>query len=161
MSKTEKIMVVAVLPDGAEHYGELESRHNGGFPLKQFAEEAVRANGLTTDRKDPQDVSVRIYALVTRAGKLERDGRGHVTVMPPLKSLTVTEYEAICAEQYNRVPEDFRSYVADELGSHSCSGMDESADVLADIVDRLLPAIKAFMQRIKDDSKYLKRIILA
>ena len=139
--RTEKKPYVAVVDNHADFCGEC----NDFYTLADLARDAVRKTGITTNRKDPKCVRVKIFALEIKNASLVRRECQTINVQPPLEPMTPVEYDEECQDILRNVPEQFHvalQSMAYERG-HS-SGYEEVLGMLRDLVDSLLPAIKQY-----------------
>ncbi len=129
---------VAVLPDGSEHYED-------SYDARQVAQDVVRKAGITTSRKNPQQVSVKVYELTIKAGKVHRGYGSDIKVMPYRIPMTETEFNEEMREITDQVPEAFRPYVTSESWDRGHSdGYEEVVLIAGNIVHALLPGIKRY-----------------
>ncbi len=153
---SEKTSVVAVLPDGAEHFEDIRpfgGRRDVGMTLRDYetvAENAVRKKGLTTPRSNPVPVKVSVFKLEIKGGKLDRNKVKDFPITPPLERMTDAEYNSEMAELLAELPEEFRSYVSSESYDHGHSaGYEECVSIARSMVHGLKPVIDAYTKRIK------------
>lgn len=144
-----KEQLVAVLPDGTEHFEELRyftDRHRSiDSDFRLICENAVRKAGLTTPRHDPVPVQVGLFDLEIQAGKLGRRKIRAFDIMPPLERMTDAQYSDEMQEILSEVPVEFRSYVASESYDRGHSaGYEECTNIAQSIVAALKPCIEAF-----------------
>jgi hypothetical protein len=123
---------VVVFPDNSEHFLEIDSMAKK--TIEEICRDAVRSKNLTTSRKDPQEVVVKLFALSIRDGKLERRNCGNCKVMPYLEQMT---------------SEEFTEFVFSfSWDSGHSSGYEEVVGIASSLASDLLPCIKKFQKRI-------------
>lgn len=148
MGKAENY--VAVLPDGAEYFGECGDH----WERSQLASEAVRESGLKCSRKNPQDVPVTVFRLGIVKGNIVRHQIETVKVSMPLEPMTEAEFESAIAESLNGIPPEFRGAVHqvawDDGHAHGYEEVLSHADTM---IDWLAPVIAAYTKRITAKKK--------
>lgn len=137
---------VAVLGD-QEEYGDFDSRD--GWRLERLAEQLVRRLKLTTSRKCPQQVSVTVFRLRTKDGKLDRHKIQTFNIMPYIESITNDEFNQELAEALEGIPDEFKTFVNQSSYDRGHSaGMEEVLNIANELVSELSPCIEAFRQSI-------------
>lgn len=146
-----KLSYVAVLQDHPEQFFDIndEPRQRGVrvIELQTKAEAVVRNLGITSPRKDPITVPVRIQQLIIKNGKLERTTGTTYNVQPPLERMTDDEYNEEMAEILKSIPPDFHQFIntqAYERG-HS-SSHEECVNIARSLASDLLPCINKFAE---------------
>lgn len=145
--------LVAMLPNGTEHYEEITPSGFRGFTSHDYqrvCENAVRAAGLTTPRLCPATVQVSLFSLEIAGGKLIRRAMGQFPTMPTCTRMTDVEYAAEMRETLATIPESFRSYVESKSyeDGHS-SGYEEVIGIARCMVADLAPCIADYATSLK------------
>lgn len=146
----ETVQVVAILPDGREYFADLRKYgNNSRFDYEQAARDAVRKYELTTPRKNPQTVDVKVCGLSIKEGKLERSTGCTFKITPPLERMTEEEYTTEMKAILDTIPESFRSFVSIYSYEHGHSaGYEEIILIANNLVNALKPCIEEFHKSI-------------
>jgi len=144
---------VAVLPDGREHAEELSfkaSHTEMCAAFEAFAERAVRRYDLKFRSGGADSVTVNIYRLCVRNGRLDRVNVSSISTTLPRERMTEKEYLEALTDILNKVPPAFRGFVSAQAWDRGHSNGYEEVILLADnLADDLLPAIKEYRKRIE------------
>jgi hypothetical protein len=149
----EKQNYVAVLPDGREHFEEMQpfSRKLGTTEsdYRQVCFNAVRAAELTTPRHAPEAVIVELFSLHISQGKLVRCLVGRFSTMPDLERMTADEHRLELQSILQHIPAAFHSYISEQSydAGHS-SGYEECINIARAIAAALAPAIENYRQEL-------------
>ena len=134
-----------------EYFGELNIQNGRleSLETKSFADTVVRHFKLTTPRKNPMQVVVKLSTLEIKGGKMERKFYGNIPVMPYLKAMTVDEFNAEQAEILKECPEEFRGVFSGKAweDGHS-AGYEEVISHLSELVDAFKEPINKFANRL-------------
>jgi hypothetical protein len=148
-----KLDFVVVLPSGVESNHEVLYYDDGrrqNNSAQRAAEEAVRQAKLTTSRKEPQTVRVKVFALSIKLGTLVRSPAGTFDIMPPLERMTEDEYTDELNELLADLPDEFKNYVSQTAYEEGHSaGYEEVITCARNIVCNLKPAVDAYTKRLK------------
>ncbi len=140
---------VVVFPDGKEYFGE-DKGETGffKFSVDDLAREAVRKSGIRSPRKNPIQISVRVFRLEIEKGQLVRHLVKNMSIQPYLEDRTKEEYETELKQILAEIPKEFQSFVSGKAwdDGHS-SGYEEVLSIASDLVGDLKPCIDVFMQR--------------
>lgn len=148
---TQMKNLVAVLPDGTEHFADVRVYgQRVTTEYRQVAEDAVRKAGLTTSRKDPQTVKVKVFVLGILKGAIHRESAGQYDITPPLERMTEQEYAEEMKEILADLPEAFRSYVESEAyeDGHS-AGYEEVVTLARNMASSLKRPIAEYTESLK------------
>lgn len=145
-----KKSVVAVLPDGTEHFEEITSEKSFSYrDYEGVCENAVSKAKLKTPRNNPVAVNVDLFSLEIKNGKLERRKINTYGIVPQLERMTDDEYNAEMKEILSEIPQEFHSYVWSESYDRGHSdGMEGCVNIAVSIVSALKPCIKEFRKNI-------------
>ena len=140
---------IAVLPDGTEYSEEWTKDHR---PIsdrsRSQCEDAVRRFKLTTSRKNPQRIEVKLFKMEVKDGEVKRVPQGSFDVLPYLEPMTYTEFDDELNEELEKIPAEFHDFVRSFSNEHSSESTYESQYNLAQqIVDGLIPCIKALIKK--------------
>ena len=143
----EKRNYVAVLPDGREHFEDVTFyRHTRpDDELQRVAENAVRKAGITTPRKDPERITVKVFALEIKQGKLDRRLAKEAIVAPPMERMTQAEFDEELTEILSDLPEAFHPFIRQESWEHGHSaGLEEVILYARSMAHDLKPCIETY-----------------
>lgn len=87
---TEKKSYVAILPDGTEHF-----RDGYTDRIGDIIQTIVWNTDLRTNRKNPQNITIKLYELKIKNGKLERQLVKTAEVQPLPERMTEKEFSLI------------------------------------------------------------------
>lgn len=141
MPKTRNLVVVH--PDGREYFLETpDDRY--GMNYIQAAETAAGNWNLTTSRKKPEVVPLKVYQLNIASGMLVRYLLGEVGVTPRFKPMTDTEFKEELLLLIKDLPPAFQGWV--EYGAWEKT-QDEPYEEVIGQVQGMLPRLKATIKQ--------------
>lgn len=151
MTTPNKIPIAVVLPDGREHFDQMQWPPDFASYPEQKCQDALRALKVETPRNDPQSVKCKLFHLTYKNGQPYRQLLREYDVMPPLARMTEEEFQEEMKQLLTNIPEAFHGFVeyqSYEQG-HSC-GREEVVLIASDIVSNLKPSIDAFAEGTKN-----------
>ena len=110
---------------------------------------AVYSAKLTTPRKNPTQVVVRVFELRLKEGKVEKRSVGAWDVIPPLERLTSPEYKQEMEDLLSDIPEEFHSFVRD-ICYDKCDSFEERIDLAGTIVCKLKECVDKYTNRVSN-----------
>ena len=142
---------IAVLPDGTE-YSEEWTKH--GYPLsdrsRSQCEDAVRRFKLTTSRKNPQRIEVKLFKMEVKDGEVKRVPQGSFDVLPYLEPMTYTEFDDELNEELEKIPLEFHIFVRNFTNEHAPeSNYDSQFNFAKQIISELKPCIADYIAGLK------------
>jgi hypothetical protein len=139
--------LVAVLPDGKDYFAAINFRagENRQSLYRDVAQDAVRKAGITTPRKDPKTVHVKMFVLKIDNGQLKREEITGYDVTPPMVRMTENEFYQEREELVMELPVEFHSAVNQMAWEHGHSaGYEEVINYLRELVSNLKPCIEKY-----------------
>jgi len=151
MNSSEKKTYAAVVFDGSREYpafyGECDKFHT----VEELAMSAIRNYKITTPRRSPCPISVKISVVEVKNNALMHRQHTVLKLTPPLSAMTEEEYGSECEEVLTDVPIEFHAVLRDMAydRGHS-SGREEVVSILDELVSKLSPAIKEYRKKVTD-----------
>jgi hypothetical protein len=144
----EKRSYVVVFSDKYEHFSEIQY-HPESFNAKRICEDAVRARGLKTSRKNPQKVAVQLFGLEISKGELTRRLVINCEVFPALERMNEDEYSEELLVAIEDLPLEFQQYVRSTAWERGHSaGYEEVVLIAQNIASDLKPHVERYQKRI-------------
>jgi hypothetical protein len=147
---------VVVISGYEDYYGEIAESGRSSPSAENAAvaliDQAIRKAGITTNRKDPVQVSAKIYELQSKDGKPIRRLMGNYDITPPLRKMTSQEYSDELGRLLNQVPFEFRNALTGYVGDQA--NHEASIDLLDDLINILLEPITRYSTRLKNFSDH-------
>jgi hypothetical protein len=120
-----------------------QSRLSVVCPLQSNAERIVSRAGLTSNRKNPQSIDVRIEVVEAKEGRLVRRLVKTCKVTPPLARMTQVEFEQEVAELLAKVPDAWHVAIKSLAAGFAGGNREENAGAVATLVYELAPVIRS------------------
>jgi hypothetical protein len=148
MRSYEKRHFVVVLPGGVKVFKDLEIRDERPSyiqnDIRAMAQGVVCAAKLTTPRKNPQTIKVKVFEQTIQNGQMVEKFSNEFDIQPSLERMTASEY----AEEYTAVVKDlpipFKDFVADQVADRDPSCFEERIDVAIGITRAIADAIAKY-----------------
>lgn len=128
-----------------EVFGEVRGEHIRNFDVQSEVRQVLELDGRTASRRKPESVSIEVFRLVVRSGKLVRQLAMRLDERLPVARLTEHEYESEMTVLLADLPESFRLFVRRQAweDGHS-SGYEEVISIAQDLASGLQPAIEQY-----------------
>lgn len=147
--KFEKRHFEVVLPGDIRVFKDLEIRDERPARIqdevRQMVQQVVYAAKLTTPRKNPVDIKVKVFEQTIKDGKIVETPCGSLDITPPLEPMTRQEYDEEIRGILADLPASFHSFVSHQLSERDVS-YEESVGIARELVDGLRPAIAAYAE---------------
>jgi len=147
--KYEKRHFVVVLPGDIRVFKDLEIRDERSSRIleevRSMAQQVVWGAKLTTPRKNPQTIKVKVYEQTIREGKISEAGWSQFDIQPLLEPMTGAEYAVEVTEVLTSLPHEFHNFVSQRAEGHS--SYEERIQVIREIVESLEKAITSYRNR--------------
>ena len=147
--KYEKRHFVVVLPGDIRVFKDLEIRDERSSRIleevRSMAQQVVWGAKLTTPRKNPQTIKVKVYEQTIREGKISEAGWSQFDIQPLLEPMTGAEYAVEVTEVLTSLPHEFHNFVSQRAEGHS--SYEERIQVNREIVESLEKAITSYRNR--------------
>jgi hypothetical protein len=150
----EKYSLVGVI-NGKEHADDLSVIQKlSSYDLEQFAQSTARKLGHKSPYGEDKSISVAIYKIEIKTGKLNRQLVTTKTITLDQEPPTVEQFDEELANILEELPQAFRSYVSSKAwdDGHS-SGYGEVLNYAREHVATLLPCILQYAKDVKAQPK--------
>ena len=147
----EKKTYAAVVFDGSREYPGYYGECDTSDAIERLAGNAVSNYKITTPRKNPCAIGVKIVVVEVKNNALLHRHHALLQITPPLSAMTEAEYDQECDEILTDVPEEFHSVLRDMAydRGHS-SGREEVVGILRDLVGHMSPVVKKYHKKVTD-----------
>jgi hypothetical protein len=109
----------------------------------------IREAGLTTTRKNPQTIPVKVFLIELNEGKLERKHTRLFQIVPPIARMTEDEFNEEQIRMIKDIPNEFHdslTSVAWDMGG--VDGYEEVISELSYLITEFTPAIREYKKNI-------------
>lgn len=155
MKNRDYKMFVATI-DGKETHFEAnpEASEHSSESVKSMASRIVCEAGMTTPRRSPQTVRVRVESFGVKDGKMVRVLYRDYDIQPPLARMTDAEFKEEQDSTLSEVPSEFRPVLSSMAWDRGHSGgHEEVVNYLRELVAGLNPVIEAYGKRMVREAK--------
>ena len=149
--KLEKRHFVVVLPGDVKVFKDLEHDDRSWSvqnSIRSMAQEVVWASKLTTPRKNPQTVKVKVFEQRIQNGQIEDKFIGEFDIQLALERMTGEDYDNEVNEIVSCLPFEFKGFVLNTLANVERASFEENVDTAREIVRRLAPTVEGYTERI-------------
>lgn len=142
-----------VLPNGNEHFETVDFQSwkgSNGDQLRNAVESFVRfKSGLTTNRKEPTNIKVRVFRQEIEGGKIKDSLVADYSVTPAYGPMTEVEYVSELQDLLAHVPKAFQPFVRQRSWEEGHSSGYEAVIQHADgLITDLKPAIEIYKKEL-------------
>jgi hypothetical protein len=150
--KLEKRHFVVVLPGDVKVFRDLDCSDDRSWSIqnniRSMAQAAVWDAKLTTPRKNPQTVKVKVFEQRIQNGQIEEKFIGEFDIQLALERMTDEDYDNEVREITSCLPFEFKGFVENTLSNIERASFEENVDTAREIVRRLAPTVEKYTERI-------------
>lgn len=154
MTNKNLIHVVVVLPDGREHFHQMQWPPGIGYNTEEACRDALYKLGIKTSRSSPKKIHCKLFHLTYKDGKPHRQLLRECDVVPSLERMTPEEYRKEMDEILVDIPAEFHGAIESiSYDKGHSSGYEEVISYAREYTHQLKEPIKAFEKRIQGEPK--------
>jgi hypothetical protein len=148
--KFEKRQFVVVLPGDVKVFKDLEHDDRSWSvqnSIRSMVQDVVWNSKLTTPRKKPQTINVKVFEQTIQSGQIAEKFIGEFDIQLALERMTDEEYVNEVEEIVSYLPVEFKGFIQYMMVEERAS-YEEKVDLAREIVDRLAPTVEKYTERI-------------